>query len=401
MCEFSVACVVDFGCAVVLGVGASTPAAAQPAAEPQPPEATEVSNRAPHVVETRAVSPTHTVVDVYSPAMDRVISNDVLRPAHGGSLPTLYLLNGALGGEDGVGWMNNSQAPAFFADKDVTVVLPIGGRFSFYTDWGAPDPILGINMWETYLTRELPGVIDREFGGTGLNAVAGLSMSGGPALDLAIQAPELYQAAASFSGCPAPSNLLATVGISTMIASGLNNPFNMWGPPGSRGWKAHDPAANAAKLAGTPCTSARLAGLWARWTRSRRVRSRRSAAWSSKDSSTDAPQCSSIRSKQPVSRRRCRCARRAPTPGHCSRISCGKRGTPRSPRHCRRAESYRSVESYRSRVSAVRSPRTSARTSAPNCSSFLAPIPGIDTSARSSAGCCSAIATRVLSVNTT
>ncbi|WP_241996829.1 alpha/beta hydrolase family protein [Rhodococcus sp. SMB37] len=248
---------------LALGIGASGLAAAQPAAEPQSPEGTvasketavsentAVSDRAPHVVETREISPTHTVVDVYSPAMDRVISNDVLRPAHGGSLPTLYLLNGALGGEDGVGWMNNSQAPAFFVDKNVTVVLPIGGRFSFYTDWGAPDPILGINMWETYLTRELPGVIDREFGGTGLNAVAGLSMSGGPALDLAIQAPELYQAAASLSGCPAPSNLLASVGISTMIASGLNNPFNMWGPPGSRGWKAHDPAANAAKLSGT------------------------------------------------------------------------------------------------------------------------------------------------------
>src|SRR5690606_6289294 len=108
-----------------------------------------------------------------------------------------------LGNEDGVGWINDSQVTNFFADKDVTVVLPIGGRFSFYTDWNAPDPLLGTYRWQTYLTRELPAAIDGEFGGTGRNAVAGLSMSGGPALDLAIQAPGLYRAAASFSGCPA------------------------------------------------------------------------------------------------------------------------------------------------------------------------------------------------------
>lgn len=386
--------------AVVLGVGASTPAAAQPAAEPQPPEATEVSNRAPHVVETRAVSPTHTVVDVYSPAMDRVISNDVLRPAHGGSLPTLYLLNGALGGEDGVGWMNNSQAPAFFADKDVTVVLPIGGRFSFYTDWGAPDPILGINMWETYLTRELPGVIDREFGGTGLNAVAGLSMSGGPALDLAIQA-RVVPGCRIIQRMPGPEQSPCHRGYLDDDRERAEQPVQHVGPARQPGVESTRPCRQRRETRRYRRVRQRVSRGCGRGGPDPGVRSRRSAAWSSKDSSTDAPQCSSIRSKQPVSRRRCRCARRAPTPGHCSRISCGKRGTPRSPRHCRRAESYRSVESYRSRVSAVRSPRTSARTSAPNCSSFLAPIPGIDTSARSSAGCCSAIATRVLSVNTT
>ncbi|MDV6275892.1 alpha/beta hydrolase family protein [Rhodococcus erythropolis] len=199
----------------------------------------------------RTVSDTLSVVDVFSPSMNRVISNEVLRPARGGSLPTLYLLNGALGNEDGVGWINNSTVRDFFADKNVTVVLPVGGRFSFYTDWQQPDPVLGVNNWQTYLTRELPAAIDAQFGGTGANAIAGLSMSGASALDLAIQTPGLYRATASLSGCPAPSNPLAAAGISTMIAGGLNNPFNMWGLPGSPAWREHDPSLNAAKLSGT------------------------------------------------------------------------------------------------------------------------------------------------------
>lgn len=203
------------------------------------------------VVDNRAVTDTHSILDVYSPSMNKVISNDILRPAAGGILPTLYLLNGALGNEDGVGWLNNSSIAEFFADKNVTVAMPIGGRFSFYTDWQGPDPVLGEYKWQTYLTEELPRAIEQTFGSTGRAGVAGLSMSGGPALDLAARSPERFDAAASLSGCPAPSNPLATIGISAMIAGGLNNPFNMWGPPGSPAWRDHDPAVNVEKLRGT------------------------------------------------------------------------------------------------------------------------------------------------------
>ena len=213
------------------------------------------------VVGVRQLSPTHSVVDVYSPAMNRVVPNDVLRPARGGSLPTLYLLNGALGNEDGVGWINNSGAPGFFADKNVTVVLPIGGRLSFYTDWLADDPILGSNKWQTYLTQELPGVMDQHFGSTRRNAVAGVSMSGGPALDLAVQAPGLYRAAASISGCPASSNPFAQAAISIMIGGALNNPFNMWGPPGAPAWAQHDPSLHADRLRETAVYAGSASGV--------------------------------------------------------------------------------------------------------------------------------------------
>ncbi|WP_244164736.1 alpha/beta hydrolase [Rhodococcoides fascians] len=226
----------------VLGAGSSSTAAEHIAA----------------VVQRREVSGTREILEVFSPAMNRTIVNEVLRPTRagggagrGGGAPSLILLNGALGNEDGVGWLNNSGIEEFFADKNVTVILPVGGRFSFYTDWQTPDPVLGVNRWQTYLTRELPAAIDTAYGSNGRRAVAGLSMSGGPALDLAIQAPDVFDAAASLSGCPAPSHPLATAGMSAMIAGGLNNPFNMWGPPGAPGWREHDPAVNVERLRGT------------------------------------------------------------------------------------------------------------------------------------------------------
>jgi diacylglycerol O-acyltransferase / trehalose O-mycolyltransferase len=131
-------------------------------------------------------------ISVYSPSMDRVIVNDVFRAPDNARAPIFYLLNGADGGEGNKGWFGLTDILGFFGDKRVNVVSPIGGRSSFYTDWIADDPALGRNKWQTYLTRELPPLMDQELNSNGLNAIGGLSMSGGSALDLAIQAPGLY-----------------------------------------------------------------------------------------------------------------------------------------------------------------------------------------------------------------
>ncbi|GAC56543.1 putative mycolyltransferase [Gordonia hirsuta DSM 44140 = NBRC 16056] len=88
----------------------------------------------------------------------------------------------------------------FFAGKRVNVVLPMGGRFSMMTDWQHRDPILGRNQWQTFYTRELPQAIDATFATSGVNALGGVSMSAGPALDLAIQAPRRFRAVAAYSG---------------------------------------------------------------------------------------------------------------------------------------------------------------------------------------------------------
>lgn len=225
--------------AICAALGLTAPAAAAPAA---------------HITGITEIGPQILQVDVYSPTMDRVIPNTVLRPRGGGSAPTLYLLNGVRGGTDGIGWLNNSDYELFFADKNVNVVTPIGGPSSNYTDWRFNDPILGPaqgNQWQTYLTRELPGVIDAEFRTTGRNAIAGLSMSAGPALDLAIQAPWLYDAVGAYSGCPMNSGIFGTAQVAAVVAASGGNAFNMWGPPGDPYWAAHDPYLRAGELRGT------------------------------------------------------------------------------------------------------------------------------------------------------
>ncbi|MGW0246641.1 alpha/beta hydrolase [Nocardia goodfellowii] len=188
-------------------------------------------------------------IDVYSPAMDRVVSNRVIHAA-GGPAPTLYLLTGIGGGEDGISWWDDTDVREFFADKHVNVVMPVGGKFSLYTDWVADDPAIGRNRWQTYLTQELPGVLDARLGSTGRNAIAGVSMSAGSAVDLAIQSGTLYSAVAAYSGCPWTADTLGIAMINAQVGRGGANTANMWGPPGGPGWQAHDAFANAAALTG-------------------------------------------------------------------------------------------------------------------------------------------------------
>lgn len=216
----------------LLGAGA---AAAQPA----------------RVVARTALGPQHLRLEVYSPAMRRAIPLEILRPPAGGAAPVLYLLNGAGGGEDTASWTVQGHADRFFANKNVTVVIPMSGAFSYYTDWQRTDPMMGRHRWETFLTRELPPVIDREFGGTGRNAVAGLSMSGSAALALAERSPGRYVGAASFSGCPNTSGPLGSSYVRlTVEGRGAGSTTNMWGPAGGPGWLTHDAELGAAALRG-------------------------------------------------------------------------------------------------------------------------------------------------------
>ncbi|MGW5072903.1 alpha/beta hydrolase [Rhodococcus sp. NPDC004095] len=199
-------------------------------------------------------------IEVYSPAMDRTIPLEILRPADTTTpAPTLYLLNGAGGGEDGASWDVQTDVSEFFADKHVNVVTPMEGAFSYYTDWRLPDPGLaktsgnnGRNMWTTFLTRELPAVIDARLGTTGVNALAGLSMAGTSVLDLAIQAPSLYSAVASYSGCAMTSETPGRQFVTMVVGAGTGDADNMWGPPGDPEWAAHDPYLNAAALPPIP-----------------------------------------------------------------------------------------------------------------------------------------------------
>ncbi len=189
---------------------------------------------------------------VHSAAMGRDIPLRVLRPADTSRPhPTLYLLNGAGGGEDEANWFDRTDVVRYFADKNVNVVVPMQGAFSYYTDWRADDPKLGRNKWTTFLTKELPPVIDARLGTNGRNAVAGISMAGTSVLSLAQAAPRLYRGAAAYSGCAETSTKLGQAYIKIVVESrGGADTDNMWGPTSGPGWAENDPVIHAAAMRG-------------------------------------------------------------------------------------------------------------------------------------------------------
>ncbi|MFE3192385.1 alpha/beta hydrolase [Nocardia sp. NPDC059240] len=192
-----------------------------------------------------------TRLQVHSAAMNKDVTVDVQRAADTSRpAPTLYLLNGAGGGEDAATWEQQTDALRFLADKNVNVVVPVGGKFSYYTDWRAEDPELGVNKWQTFLTQELPPVINRMLGANGVNAIAGLSASATSVLQLPISAPGLYRAVASYSGCAQISDRIGNAFVKTVVAAGGGVASNMYGPADDPMWAANDPYVHADQLRG-------------------------------------------------------------------------------------------------------------------------------------------------------
>lgn len=183
--------------------------------------------------------------------MDRVIPVRVLPAADpAAGAPVLYLLNGITGGGDGGNWFDRTDIGEFFAAEQVTVVNPIGGAGSYFTDWRADDPVLGRQRWTTFLTGELPSLIDAAFHGTGANAVAGVSMAAASVFQLALAAPDRYRALGSYSGCVRTSDPQGRAIIELVVRSNGGDPRNMWGPPQDPAWAGNDPFLRGEDLRG-------------------------------------------------------------------------------------------------------------------------------------------------------
>lgn len=219
----------------------------------------------PRITGVQQVTDRWDKVSVYSPSMNKVIVNDVYK-APGPGAPTFYLLPGIDGGDNldpgtsiapgGKSWFGMTDVQGFFADKNVNVVSPLGGQFSWYTDW-VNDPS---KQYQTYMTAELPPVIDTAYETNGVNAVAGLSSTGGTAIDYAVQAPGVYRAVGSYSGFPAVSDPPAPGQVALTLMSGGASAENMWGPLGGPGWVDHDPAKNVEALRGVAVYAAASEG---------------------------------------------------------------------------------------------------------------------------------------------
>lgn len=204
------------------------------------------------VAQVDHVSSTRTDLMVDSPAMQRTIRVHVLHPAHSSPRPTFYLLDGNEATYEQSDWIAKTDITEFAATKDVNVVLPAGGEGSYYTDWEQPDPEFGVYQWETFLTEELPPIVDSYFHGNGRNAIGGISMGGQAAFTLTARHPDLYQGVVAISACP----LVAPEPYQDSVRAGIayrgGNADNMWGPRNASAWFEHDPAQNLDGLRGKP-----------------------------------------------------------------------------------------------------------------------------------------------------
>ncbi|AXY53278.1 putative esterase [Rhodococcus ruber] len=237
--------------ALPLFTGASF-ASADPVADTLQPITAVTSENGSYITRIENYAPQQILIWVYSASMDEEILLDVWRPADTSKpAPTLYLLNGAGGGEDMATWRGRTDAIEFFKDKHVNVVSPIGGMFSYYTDWKNPDPQLGVNKWETFLTKEIPPLVDGALGTTGVNAVAGISTSGTSVFQLPMAAPGLYRGVAAYSGCAQTSDPIGQQFVKITVETwGSGDTENMWGPADDPTWAEKDPYVNAEKLRG-------------------------------------------------------------------------------------------------------------------------------------------------------
>ncbi|WP_280364694.1 alpha/beta hydrolase, partial [Nocardia abscessus] len=221
-------------------------------ADPLPDPASVSAPDGSRIHDIRAESERVLDVGVFSTAMNSVARVRVLRAADPARpAPTFYLLNGANGGISDGSWTDRTDVVEFFRDKQVNVVVPFGGASSYFTDWRADDPVLGRQRWATFLTRELPPIVDAAFGGNGANAIAGISMAGTSVFQLALAAPGLYRAIGSYSGCVRTSDPQGQVIVSAVVGGRRGNVVNMWGPPTDPAWAANDPYLHADKLRGT------------------------------------------------------------------------------------------------------------------------------------------------------
>ena len=155
--------------------------------------------------------------------------------------PEVWALDGLRARDDENGWTIETNIEQFYADKNVNVILPVGGESSFYSDWQRENNGKHYK-WETFLTKELIPVLNNEFRSNGHRAVTGLSMGGTAAMNLAERNPHLFNFVGSFSGYldTTTRGMPEAIMASQRDAGGYDS-RKMWGEPGSQNWIDHDP----------------------------------------------------------------------------------------------------------------------------------------------------------------
>lgn len=243
---------------LVLPIAAGLTTAGAAAAAPAPAQAAPAVTQNPTgaaVTKVDWLSERRVALWVNSPAMGTPIQVQILLARDwnvnpSASFPSVWMLDGLRATDNENAWTYETDAESFYADKNVNVILPVGGQSSFYSDWLEPDN--GKNyQWETFLTKELPPILEKDWRTTQTRGVVGLSMGGTSAMFLTARNPGFFKFAASLSGILTTTSLGMPQAIQfAMTDAGGYNSAAMWGPPSNAQWAAHDPYALAEKLKG-------------------------------------------------------------------------------------------------------------------------------------------------------
>ena len=204
--------------------------------------------------------------DVFSPAMNRNITVQI-QPAQRGGNAGFYLLDGARATERANAWTTDSNAPELYANHNITLVMPVGGQGTFYQDWLRPANYTGdgpLFKWETFLTKELPAYLEGNFGvARNNNSIAGLSMGGTAALNLASRNPAMFKQAMSWSGYLTMSGPgMSTLVRLAMLDLGGFNVNNMYGSMFNPNRYENDPFWNMGALRGKDVYISAASGFW-------------------------------------------------------------------------------------------------------------------------------------------
>ena len=180
---------------------------------------------------------------VPSPSMGKDIK---IQFQKGNGSHAVYLLDGLRAQDDFNGWDINTQAFEWFYQSPLSIIMPVGGQSSFYTDWYSPATNKGPTVtykWETFLTSELPQWLAAHRGvATTGNAAVGLSMAGSSSMILSVYHPDQFIYAGSLSGFLNPSEgwWPFLINMSMGDAGGFKTD-DMWGPSSDPAWQRNDP----------------------------------------------------------------------------------------------------------------------------------------------------------------
>lgn len=109
--------------------------------------------------------------------------------------------------------------------------MPTEAMGTNYTDWVRTHPYIGRSMWETFMTQELPGVLEQQAGipFNGERYIGGLSMGGSGAARLANLHPDLYSGVFVVSGCYSTTSTMGREFFNFSVMATGGDPDYMWG----------------------------------------------------------------------------------------------------------------------------------------------------------------------------